>query len=542
MGNGKYLGLPSMIGRNKKSIFSFIKDRIWKKIQNWNSRSLSRAGKEVLIKAVAQAVPSYCMGAFLLPTTLGEEIERMMNSFYWGTKKHGGRGINWLRWDKMTTCKENGGLKFRDLEGFNLAMLGKQGWKLITNSSSLLTRVLKAKYFPRNGFLEANIGHNPSYTWRSIQSTIPLLTLGYRWKIGDGSNINVWSAPWIRSRPNMRPTTAAHANYANLCVSDLFDPITNSWNHTLIASIFNGQDTADICRIPLHSRALHDSIIWKSSPNGNYTVKSAYKLCLQLTSHDNFNVSGDWRKIWTMQIPPKLKHFCWRMLRYCLPTRLKLHIRGVNCQTTCAVCSNATEDELRLFFDCPHAISCWKELNLWQRLEQKMHQSGSFSSIIFAILADLDADTQARFVAILWSIWRTRNDCLWEHKQPSTVTTCRLATDIVSDYTWCCNMLDTTQSSPPVHRWKKPEANWLKCNVDGAIFSTEGKFGIGICFRNDQGILVQAHTMYFPFEVTLNKCEASTPKHTLLIALSSDFERVVFETDSQIVINSILNG
>ncbi|WJX95209.1 hypothetical protein P8452_76553 [Trifolium repens] len=126
MGHGKYLGLPSIIGRDKKSIFSFIKDRIWKKIQNWNSRSLSRAGKEVLIKAVAQAIPSYCMGAFLLPTTLGEEIERMMNSFYWGTKKNGGRGINWLRWDKMTVSKDNGGLNFRDLEGFNLAMLGKQ--------------------------------------------------------------------------------------------------------------------------------------------------------------------------------------------------------------------------------------------------------------------------------------------------------------------------------------------------------------------------------------------------------------------------------
>jgi hypothetical protein len=49
MGHGKYFGLPSIIGRDKKSILSFIKDRIWKKIQRWNSRSLSRAYKEVLI-------------------------------------------------------------------------------------------------------------------------------------------------------------------------------------------------------------------------------------------------------------------------------------------------------------------------------------------------------------------------------------------------------------------------------------------------------------------------------------------------------------
>jgi hypothetical protein len=61
-------------------------------------------------------------------------------------------------------------------------------------------------------------------------------------------------------------------------------------------------------------------------------------------------------------------------------------------------------------------------------------------------------------------------------------------------------MLDTTQSSPPVHRLEKLKANWLKCNVDRVIFSTEGKFDIGIFFRNDHGILVQAHTMYFPFD------------------------------------------
>jgi hypothetical protein len=106
-----------------------------------------------------------------------------MNSFCWGTEKNGGHSINWLQWDKMTVRKDNGGLNFRDIEGFNLAMLGKQGWELITNSSSLLTRVLKAIYFPRSGFLDANIGHNPSYTWRSIYSTISFFLLAIDGKL-----------------------------------------------------------------------------------------------------------------------------------------------------------------------------------------------------------------------------------------------------------------------------------------------------------------------------------------------------------------------
>ncbi|PNX70556.1 ribonuclease H, partial [Trifolium pratense] len=65
LGTGIYLGLPSMIGRSKKAIFSYIKDRIWKKVNSWRGRALSKAGKEVMIKSVLQAIPSYVMSMFI---------------------------------------------------------------------------------------------------------------------------------------------------------------------------------------------------------------------------------------------------------------------------------------------------------------------------------------------------------------------------------------------------------------------------------------------------------------------------------------------
>jgi len=40
LGTSKYLGPPSTIGRIKKSTFSFIEDRIWKKTNLWSSKSL----------------------------------------------------------------------------------------------------------------------------------------------------------------------------------------------------------------------------------------------------------------------------------------------------------------------------------------------------------------------------------------------------------------------------------------------------------------------------------------------------------------------
>ena len=63
----KYLGLPSLVGRNKKESFTYIKQRVWKKIQGWEAKLLSQAGREILIKGEAQALPTYTMACFKLP-------------------------------------------------------------------------------------------------------------------------------------------------------------------------------------------------------------------------------------------------------------------------------------------------------------------------------------------------------------------------------------------------------------------------------------------------------------------------------------------
>lgn len=63
-GSGKYLGLPYLIGRSKAKIFSYMKERIWKKAHGWKEKLLSRWGKETLIKSMLQAIPTYVMSIF----------------------------------------------------------------------------------------------------------------------------------------------------------------------------------------------------------------------------------------------------------------------------------------------------------------------------------------------------------------------------------------------------------------------------------------------------------------------------------------------
>lgn len=53
-----YLGLPKTVNDNKRAAFDYIKDKVWNRIQSWKGKTMSRAGKEVLLKSVIQAIPS----------------------------------------------------------------------------------------------------------------------------------------------------------------------------------------------------------------------------------------------------------------------------------------------------------------------------------------------------------------------------------------------------------------------------------------------------------------------------------------------------
>jgi hypothetical protein len=149
---------------------------------------MSMAAKEILIKAVAQAIPTYAMACFGILKSLCDDISQMVCRYWW-SQNDDEKKMHWVGWEKMKLPKEEGGLGFRDLYSFNLAMLARQCWILIQAPESLCAQVLRAKYFPNGDLLTAKPVDGMSYVWRSILKGLEVFKEGIIWRIGDGTRL-----------------------------------------------------------------------------------------------------------------------------------------------------------------------------------------------------------------------------------------------------------------------------------------------------------------------------------------------------------------
>ena len=101
----------------------------------------------------------------------------------------------------MCKSKLFGGMGFQNLHAFNLALLAKQGWRILSNP--LVARVYKARYFPYDDVLNSKKGSSPSYAWRSIHNNLDVIRKGTQWRVGNGKRIHIWKDRWL-------PTLSTH--------------------------------------------------------------------------------------------------------------------------------------------------------------------------------------------------------------------------------------------------------------------------------------------------------------------------------------------
>ena len=136
---------------------------------------------------------------------------------------------------------------FWDLRAFNLAMLAKQGWRMIQGNESLLHKCFKARYFPQSSFLDAKESSGCSYVWRSLVAALPILKAGHCWRIDNGSSIRVLWDRWIPNYPTNKVLHPNHDLLGEMAVSELINPEINVWRSEFIHSNFHRDDAEAIC-------------------------------------------------------------------------------------------------------------------------------------------------------------------------------------------------------------------------------------------------------------------------------------------------------
>ena len=107
-GTGKYLGLPECFSGSKVEMLQYIHEKIKSRFHGWYGKFLSAGGKEVLLKAMAMAMPVFAMSVFKLPKITCQNLTSAMTNFWWNAQE-GKKKIHWVSWEGMCLEKKNGG-------------------------------------------------------------------------------------------------------------------------------------------------------------------------------------------------------------------------------------------------------------------------------------------------------------------------------------------------------------------------------------------------------------------------------------------------
>ncbi|XP_052486358.1 uncharacterized mitochondrial protein AtMg00310-like [Gossypium raimondii] len=135
------------------------------------------------------------MSTFLAPKGVIEDIQAKLSRTWWAGKEKG-RFWTMIPWQTLCKPKGMGGLGIRDVRLFNLALLGRQVWRLINNKDSLCFKVLSSKYFPDGNIFNVKKVEKASFTWTSIATAAEALKEGFGWQIGNGEKINIRADNW----------------------------------------------------------------------------------------------------------------------------------------------------------------------------------------------------------------------------------------------------------------------------------------------------------------------------------------------------------
>lgn len=543
--HGVYLGFPSEVSGSKKKVFGFVKDKLKKLTVGWHAATLSKGGKEVMLKAVASAIPSYTMSIARFPDYLCDALEVIMNRYWWGSTENK-NNIHWATWKRMAIPKKWGGMGFRALKEFNSALLCKQAWRLLTQPSSLVARILKAKYYPRCDFLRATLKPSsaPSFTWKSILSAQGLLTAGVRRTIGNGRSARIWEDAWLPLESSV-PSSSKPPACSLVHASDLMLVGRRAWNEQLVRLVFNPEEAEAVLSIPLGLYEREDGWAWKFTPTGRFTVSSAYQVASRhlIEKHTHLALDSDtWSLLWDLNVPAKIRVFLWRACREILPATNALRARNLNIVDGCKGCNAPSENAFHAICECPLIRDVWDTGPV--KLPQGWESCASFAELFAMASKSLSGSGMSVFAYQCWLCWNNRNARVFEKELLSVAQIVQKAPFLEMEYRVAQEYKEPVKPPdprPPPCRWKPPPVGYYKLNTDAACSKSLGRTGLGAVLRDSAGTVLWAMAHWLQGCKSPLVAEALAMREAVSVVAGMQLQNVVMETDSLEVVLALAN-
>ncbi|XP_027086455.2 uncharacterized protein [Coffea arabica] len=551
----KYLGLPMVIGRSKRQVFEFIRQKAIKRIGGWKEKLLSQAGNETLLKSVILALPAYVMSCCRLPKALCQNVCSEMARFWWGQREDE-KKVHWIGWSRMTDIKAKGGLGFRDLQDFNLALLGKQLWRILMQPNLLMSRVMKARYFGGKSIWDTLPKGSDSWCWKSLLSARGVLEEGLRRRVGDGESIKIWEDRWLPGVEDGRIRSPRKADSKIQRVSELIKE--GKWDRELLRQEFEEMDRLQILKIPLSLGKVMDRTYWAKSSSGLYSVKTGYKLIKEMKqsqcqhkgtpdpSSSRRIKSHNWSFLWGLSMPNKLKHFIWKCLQGILPTNAVVKGKCGKGDHVCKCCGDSSETLEHMFFLCCNARAIWKVAPVrWDGLEEFRNSFWHWwEELRGAVSREGGREHITLTVHILWQIWKARNNKQFNNSSREPIV-------VVNKALMEWNEFQLAQGGGTKHdfltvgeqvkdrRWVAPQAGWIKINTDAALDQKHNRGGWGVVARNSSGELVGAWARPTEGCAEAQVEEALAIREAMVIAKQMGWRKVELESDCKLVVDRI---
>lgn len=412
----KYLGLPLSIRKLTKAQLQPLIDRLADLLPGWKADLMTKKGRAIQVQFVLTATVMYHVMALELPPWAIKAVDKIRRGYLWRGRKEANGGHCLIAWPKVTRPKELGGLGISDLRALGWALRVRWLWLKKTEPS----KPWALFDLPTSGCIEA------------------LLSMAVSTEIGDGTSTLFWKDRWLLGQRivDLAPLISSMvpkriANKKTVAVAmDNMDWISDIHGVASVPVILEFIGLCNAISTIQLQQGVQDKHVWRLNSSGQYSAKSAYEAIFQGSTA--FEPS---ERIWKTWAPGKCRFFLWIAAHNRCWTADRLAKRNLPHPALCPMCDQEEENIDHILSTCVFARQFWFYFLQRMGLSSAAPQPSdtSFQQWWCRASSSVSGSTRRGLDSLIvlgaWSLWRHRNDCVFNMAEPRLATILTVAGD-----------------------------------------------------------------------------------------------------------------